>query len=112
MAGSPKSGPGGEGLILNTLLNGIGVVVHTRYDDVTTVIVAGLRDQALLRARGARDLPVYCTRDLDTLILPQNQSSSPSWPRRRAARLCCLCFLLFKNDAERGEPRMNADERK
>ena len=57
-------------MILNILLNGIGAVAHTRYDDVTTVIFAGLRDQTLLRALGTRDLPVYCARDPDTSILP------------------------------------------
>src|SRR5579872_6065802 len=71
MAGSPKKNPGGEGLILITLLNGIDVVTHKRHDDVTTVIVAGLRDQALLRARGTRETTVCCTRDLDINILPQ-----------------------------------------
>ena len=58
-------------MILNTLLNGIGAVAHTRYDDVTTVIFAGLRDQTPKRARGTRVISVYCTRDPDTLILPQ-----------------------------------------
>jgi hypothetical protein len=43
MAGTPKNGPGGEGSILNILLNGIDAVTHKRHADVTTVIVAGLR---------------------------------------------------------------------
>src|SRR5258707_11789318 len=100
MAGSPKKNPGGEGLILNTLLNGIDVVTHKRHGDVTTVIVAGLRDQALLRARGTREKTVYCTRDSDTNILPPNQSSSPALARPGLPSSVVSCSFVIRGIAK------------
>jgi hypothetical protein len=95
MAGSPKRNPGGEGLILNILLNGIDVVTHKRHDDVTTVIVAGLRDQALLRARGTREKTVCCTRDSDTLYLTTESKFLAVIGPPRAPQLCFLLFNFF-----------------
>jgi hypothetical protein len=67
-------------------LNGIDTVAHKHHDDVTTVIVAGLRDQAFSRALSTSEESVYCTRDPDDNHPIPDQSSSPSCARRRAAR--------------------------